>query len=340
MNTEQQFMRFLIRFIITLTGLAILLLVISFILPRTISVERNILIESELNNVFEQVNIPDNWKNWAPWLHNDSTLTYSSSKFNNGKIPIVKWKSRNKHVNEGELKIIKFIENQLVEFELTVVGKGIYTGTFIFSKKENASNIVWIIHKDLGNNPANRWLGLLTKKTISNEMDMGLFNIDDFLQQQKTSGGFIIEEIVTEPKIYVSIRDTATLSSIKTKYRFMLEQILKFIKSNNLTPSGSPMLIYHSFSDTLFDIETCLPVPKFIQTTGKIQCGQIESVDALLVKQFGQIQSTSGAYNALQAGLNSRGLSQKGPFWEEFITDQHNESDSTIWQTNIYLPVK
>jgi effector-binding domain-containing protein len=151
--------------------------------------------------------------------------------------------------------------------------------------------------------------------------------------------GYAIIDYDVPARILVCIRDTASPGTVTPKLSNMYSKITGFLKSKNLPPTGSPMAVFHNYTDRNFDIEACIPVASMIEVPESMTCTVKNTQKSIMIKYFGPYKSITSAYNALQTYLTNMDLQVSGPGWEEYITNPLMEADSNKWQTNIYYPL-
>lgn len=333
-------MKILRRILLIILCVALVVVVIGFILPRKIHVERKLLLNASQKTIFSQVDILKNWLKWSPWLKIDSTVQLIFSGPESGVGSTLKWMSSNKNIGNGSISIISSVLSDSLEVVFDFAEKGKSTGTFIFMNQYKNTNVIFSIDSDLGINPLSRWFGLFSDRLIGPDIEQSLFNLDELVQDNKVLYGYEISDEELPGQIIISVRDTASPETISPKLAMMYKKISLFLKSKNLSPSGNPLAVFHNYSNRNFDIEAGLPVPSMIPIPEGLNCSAKAAQRAIMIKYFGSYKRISSAYAALQTYLNNNDLEMSGPGWEEYITNPTLEADLNKRQTNIYYPIK
>ncbi|MBU6341983.1 MAG: SRPBCC family protein [Bacteroidetes bacterium] len=111
-------MHILTTILLVLLGLIALFLLAAFFMKKTYSVERSILIQKPVSEVFDYIKLLKNQNNYATWnsLDPDMKQTYSGTDGTPGFVSA--WESNNKKVGAGEQEIKTVIDGAGIETEL------------------------------------------------------------------------------------------------------------------------------------------------------------------------------------------------------------------------------
>jgi effector-binding domain-containing protein len=328
------------RILLIILCIALVVISIGFILPRKIHVERSLLLNASQKTVFNQVNILKNWVKWSPWLQMDTNLRLIYTGPESGVGAKVKWMSSDKSVGSGNVSIVSSVLPDSVEVVFDFAEKGKSTGKYLFRKENNGTNVTSSLESDLGLNPMSRWIGLFSDHLIGPDIEQGLFNLNNLVQDTKTLYGYEIMDYLVPSGIVISARDTASPETVATKLAMMYKKISLFLKSKGLSPIGNPLAVFHYYSSRGFDIEAGLPIPSIVIVPEGLICSEKAAQRTVKIKYFGSYEMISSAYVALQTYIDNNDLQKSGPGWEEYITNPTIEADSDKRQTNIYYPIK
>ncbi len=326
--------------ILILTCIAIVFLSLGFLLPEKIHVERSIYINVPQHFAYNQINTVKNWKHWSSWLTAD-TLTdieYSGPEYGAGAG--FTWKSRDKNLGKGSLTILytKPADSLLFISDYGEMGK--LAGRILLREENQGVIVTWIVETDLRRNPLSRWVGLFSDNMVGPDLMKSLFNLKQDLEKPRLYSGFRVTEFEIPARIILSIRDTASPTNVSLKLAAMGKKISKYLKFRSLSPTGSPFTVYHFYSDSIFDIESCIPIPIPVTNPKGMTCSEQNTKKIVMVRQFGYNKEANAAYIALNNYITDRGLIVSGPPWEEYVTNPVQIGDTAKWQTNIYFPLK
>jgi len=311
-----------------------------FLLPRKVHVERRLLLNASQKGIFEQVNSLKNWEKWSPWIQSDTGMQLSFSGPESGPGAKLSWQSNNKNIGTGSVSIISSISPDSLEVIFDFADKGKSTGKFFFIKENQNTNVTLSIDSDLGMNPLSRWFGMFSDHMIGPDLEKGLLNLDQLLQDNRAVYGYEIIDFEAPAQILITVRDTATSQTVVPKLTLMYQYISLFLKSHNLSPTGNPIAVFHDYRSGNYDIEAGMPVEIVVAVPSGLNCIEKSAHRTAMLKYFGSYGMISNAYKALQSYVNNNGLQIDGPGWEEYITNPNMDIDSNNRQTNIYYPIR
>ncbi len=153
------------------------LLMIAYILPQNVSVERSIVINATPDKVFPLVNNQRNSEQWSPWLSRDPNVQLIYSGPDAGVGSKMQWVSDNPNVGNGTAEIIESVENQNIKTKLDFGRQGIADAWFSFVLEGGATKVSWGFTTDTGMNPISRWMGLMMDKWVGDDYQQGLSNL-------------------------------------------------------------------------------------------------------------------------------------------------------------------
>jgi len=328
------------RILIFILCIVSLLISIGFLLPSRAYVERKLEINAFPEIVFKQLNTLKNWENWSPWLKDDTSLKFLYSGPESGPGASFSWLANNSSNEKYTVKIISSAPFDSLHVVLDFGLSGKTSGKFILNRVNNITVVSWSLESSIGMNPVSRWVALFTDKLVGPDLERGLLNIEELLLETDPSEEYDIVFCDVPSTFLLTIRDTVTPARVTAKFANMYQQLSFFLNSRHLSPTGSPIVIYHNISSQIFDIEVGIPITSLLETPYNIACIQTEAKKTIRLRYFGSYNLISSAYNYMQNYINERRLQVSGPSWEEFVTDPLKEPDSNKWQTNIYFPLK
>jgi len=333
-------MKKLRQFFIVLLCIILVFIAIGFLLPQKIQVVRSVNIKSNQIFIYKTLNAIKKWELWSMPLLPSQILQIKHSGPETGAGAKLIWKSNSAEVTTGSISITHLFPYDSLYILLDYVDKG-KSSIKIILNKEAKSTRVWLKYgTNLGINPISRWIGLFSDRMIGSDLQQSLNSMKREIEKPKTYFGLAVEELEIPSQLIVSIRDTAALSTISKKLVRMNRRISQFVKNSNLSPSGEPFTVYHSYSTSGFDIETCLPVAAVYSGTNDVIYSEIPARKAVKVKFTGTNKDITLAYQALNNYINDNGLQIIGPPWEQYIRTSANDSLTRNLQTNVYYPVR
>lgn len=332
-------MKILRRILLFLLCIILFAAATGLILPRKVCVERSLIIQARPYRIFAWINALDRWKQWSPLLQSGVGMKLILSGPKTGTGSSLKWISQDKNTGSGTLTIMSSVPYDSVKVIIDFIDHGKSAAFFRLKESGSKTKVSWSIESDLGMNPLSRWIGLFSDRLIGPDLEKGLSELDLLVMASKKVDGFEILDFDVPERILVSVRDTASISTIAIKLTNMYKKLSVFLRSRNLPPTGSPIAVFHSFSGKVIDIEACIPVTSVVATPEGLFCTTARAKKTITTNYVGPYRHISAAYSALQKYIDDNNVRVTGPLWEEYITRSEFMADTNRWQTNIYFPV-
>jgi effector-binding domain-containing protein len=333
-------MKTLRRILICLLGLFLTIWLIGYFLPRQIFVERHRLIKVPSEIIFDQVNNLRNWCAWSPWLKADSAMKIIFSGTQSGTGSSFEFISYDRNILDGKITILQSIQPDSILLDMDFNEYGRVAGIFRLNDADSGTMVTWILESDLGKNPVNRWFGLFVDHFVGKDLENGLASLDSLSTLLYASISQNINVLDIEPRIVLTMHDTASPGTIGNKLGLIYARISSTVRKNKLQVVGSPFAIYHYYSQQLIDFEAGLPVNKLITPGTEIISAKLPHTKAVKTTFWGSYTQTGSAYTRIENYISTNRLEIKGSPWEVYLTDPLNQPDTSKWQTDIYYPVK
>lgn len=167
-------MRALVRLGMGLALLLAVLVAVAFALPRHVVVARSIDINAPEGDVFPYVNSLEKFLTWSPWAAIDPATVYQFTGPEAGKGAQMAWKSDNPQVGSGSQEIVDSKPNSFVEVALDFDDRGKARSTYTLAPQGAGTKVTWGFDTDTGNNPIQRWMGLMTGRWMAKDFEKGL----------------------------------------------------------------------------------------------------------------------------------------------------------------------
>ncbi|HRY32846.1 MAG TPA: SRPBCC family protein [Bacteroidales bacterium] len=313
-----------------------LIVIIALFLPRKVHVERSLVINASGVVLFDQVNNLKNWDNWSPWHHLDSAMQVYYLGPPSGEGAVYHWESKNPDVGTGKMIIKKSVPYESVVIDLDFT-QSIAEMHMNFNPEGDNVKVVWSMDADMGRNPLKRYLGLFMEKWIAPDFEKGLQNLKDY-SEKLPYARLIAEPADVAETFYVSIRDTSSMATISQKMGAFYGELMNFLVQKKLQPAGSPICLYYSWENNVFDMECAIPVEKAMTPEGRILTGSLKPGKAVRVEFMGPYEQSGFAHMVAEQWLTKNNKNRSGAPWERYVTDPMAEPDPSKWLTEVYWP--
>ena len=323
-----------------IAGIIALLIIISFLLPRTYKVERSIAISSKPEVIYGLTSNFKLWKLWVPWTKEiDSTAVFEMQS-EPARIG-TSWKWNGKILGQGEMILTELIPGQLVGYKLSFdEGKYQSRGRMIIERKQDSVKVSWIDEGDLGYNPIGRFMGLFMERMMAPDFEKGLAKLKTLAEKRKDWP--MIEEKVWQVQTALIIRDSAGPQTYGKVMGKAFSELYSYCQSYKINMMGSPFAIYQQWDSITMKsvMDIGIPVKNADKDYGRIVIKTIPEQRVVQVQYFGPYEKTADYYRILDQYISETELHQAGGPWEIYVTDPTMEKDTAKWETIIAFPVK
>lgn len=327
-------------FVVTIVTLFALFLIVTVFIPSRYSIERKIEIIAPQSVIYFLLNDFHNWKYWDTWWKLDTMQerNFTGPMFGLGSA--FSWKSRDKNVGNGELKIIEEKPFEFIRIAMRFGREMQSDATFrLMRLDDDRVLVVWKMEGEL--KFIAKWFRYFLDEAVGKDFEAGLSNIKNLSEKIAKSKIYFFRDTFPEAKI-IFISDSASNhpSEIQEKFADAFQELMIFANRNKLSYSGNPTTIYRSYSANGMTFDACIPVQSFdtLQPTGRIKFGTIPKTYVLRTVYLGDYRGLPGVYQQIQKYMQENKLAPKGNSFEMYYTDPEAvqpEENLTI----IYFPI-
>jgi len=181
--------------------------VLGFVQPRIVHVERSCDISADPSQVYNIVAHIKDSKAWSPWYAQDTNMKMSYFGPDSGVGAGYSWDSKMKNLGKGKLTVTHLSKNQSITEEMNFTGNGTSTGQWTFEQGPKGCKVTWGINTDMGFNPFKRLMGLMFDKWVGKDFEAGLINLTNYIESLPPD-----EAVPMPPDEVVKPGETDTLS--------------------------------------------------------------------------------------------------------------------------------
>lgn len=167
-----------------LGALVLVFVVVGFLLPRQVHVERDVVIDAAPGEVFPYVNSLKAGADWSPWLGRDPLVVLEYAGPDEGVGARLNWASDQRDVGVGSQEIILSELDQRVQTALDFGDMGLATAEFLLSPEGEGTRVVWSLDADMGAGPVGRWMGLMMDGWVGGDYERGLANLKELVESR------------------------------------------------------------------------------------------------------------------------------------------------------------
>ncbi len=328
------------KVVIWILAIILVVVLVSYVLPKTYKVERSVYIKSKPELIYDITGNFNKWKLWVPWTRALDTSAVFELIGKEGQVGTI-WKWEGKILGNGQMTATEYIPSQLLAYDLSF-DKGKYQskGKITIEKTGDSCKVSWIDQGDLGYNPVNRYFGLMMDKMMGPDFAKGLKKLKNVCEARASWPR--IEEKSMPARIAILIRDSAGPKTYAKVMGKGFGELMGFVKAGKLKCTGPPFAIYVKF-DTItmngvFDMG--ITVEKAEKSKGRVRFENLPAMNAVVAYYFGPYDKTADTYKYLHQYASEAELQMAGGPWEIYVTDPMTEKDPAKIETDIVFPVK
>jgi len=309
-------------------------------LPNQLFVERNVTIKASSKTVFNQVNDLHSWSQWSKWNKMDPAMKIEY--VNNGVGPFsgYTWESENKKVGSGSIMILESAKYDSIVINLSFSEQGEARSVFNFEETTEGTLVKWSLYYDIESHPLFKWMSFLMKKSIGNDFEEGLNNLNTLCKLLEEKEIYIIEKETLNAFSYASIREKVLLNEISLAMGKLYGNINTYLASTKAQMAGMPFTIYHLFAEEEIDMECGIPIDFLVEGNTEITTKAYLATECAILDFYGDYQNLEAGHKAVQEWIEKREFTLAGPPLEIYLTDPGMETDPDKWLTKICYPIE
>lgn len=312
-------------------------------------VESTKVINAPAPMLFREVVDLSNWKNWTAWSGIDG-IDLNISGEPSEENAIMEWQAED--IRDGKIVTTAVIPYSRLEQILnmqTIIGEAEGKITWTFTPEDGGTRVNWVLE---GNQSFKEKLAFTLQDNDLTEVFLPVFeqsleNLEQNVIRKMEEYSVNVEGVTQHGGGYYMYTTTAArMGEVNTRAAGMIEQVKIYMKQNNISISGRPLIIYNQRDDrngtTIFS--TGVPTPSQVITPAgsEILNGYLEPQKVVKTTLKGHHKNVSEAWERTYRYIEENGLlvnSQGQPF-ELLITDPTKIENPALWVTEIYVPVE
>jgi hypothetical protein len=308
------------------------------------TIERSKIINSPKASVYNYVNDYRNWEDFETWSDQDTQTQYNYPENTIGKGSYYNWVGKD---GSGNIQTLFTKENDSIAQKMMFDGtnsqvnwkfKDTIGGTKVTWSSKGKMDFMFKIYSAL-NGGVDKIIGTIYEKSLA--------NLDKNLVYEIKTFSIKNEGVIKHPQLfYVAQTFTTEISKINKNFKIVLPKITTFCADNNITVSGSPFIIYHTYDTAsgLAKISIALSIQSEISLSAgsDINSGKLENFEAVKVTLAGDYSHSQKAYNKAVAVLNQKQL-KRDPNYAFIAMYKKGKSEiknPSKWLTEIYIPLE
>jgi hypothetical protein len=175
------------KILVSVVGIVLLLLVVGWLLPRHVRIERSIVIERPPAAIYSTVNSFERFWDWSPWAGLDPNLKQSIEGPPVGVGATLHW-SGNDKVGTGTQVITASVPDRSVTSDIDFGDMGTAQATFTLEPVANGTRVTWDLDSDMGAGPIGRYFGPFLDRMVGPDYEKGLAQLKKLVESMPPAG--------------------------------------------------------------------------------------------------------------------------------------------------------
>ena len=335
------------NFLLALVGLVAAALIAGyFLLPSTMHLERETVIEAPPHVVFALVNSYARFNEWSPWAKIDPEGTqYEYSGPAQGVGAKMSWTSDHNQVGSGSQEITGTTPNTEVLTALDFGEQGLADAFYRLAPEGSGTKVVWGFDSEL-NGLIERFFGyFLLGGMLGPQYEQGLADLKTLAESLPSDDWTDVsaEVVDVEPVTiaYVSGSSAQDSAAIGQAFAAAYGQVVPFIQTHGLAFAGQPLAINKAWGET-FEFDAGIPItsaPESVPEDSPVQIKETyagKAVKAVHTGAYGRLDET---YDKVRAYMAAYGLEEGEHPWDVWVSDPTQTPEEEVI-THVYFPIK
>ena len=334
------------KIFIALIVILLILVVVGFLLPSKVHVERTTTVNAPAATLYALTNGFRGFNRWSPWHERDPNAQYSFEGPETGVGAKMSWTSDVPEVGNGSQEIVSSQPNKRVDAHLDFGDQGTAESFFTYETQGDQTKVTWGFDTDLGSNLIARYMGLMFDKWIGPDYEKGLNNLKQVAESMpKVDFSSLKPEILDMEPImvaFISAESPPDSESISTALGASYGKIIEFMQANSLQPTGMPITINTNYGGDVFAFDAAIPVasePVELDESSEVKFGKTPSGKSLRFIHPGPYAGMTESYGKIQAYLEVHVWETAERSWAQYTNDPGSTPEAEL-ETHIYFPVK
>lgn len=327
---------------IILAVLVAAVLVMGLVAPKTVELERSVVIDAPREAVFPHLQYMDHHKAWSPWLERDPNVQ-EEIRGTDGTVGAIYYWKGNKEVGEGEQEITAIVPNERIETQLRFVGQGEANAFLAAADASAGTEVTWGFHTETPFpwNAMNLFMDI--EGLVGKDYETGLNKLKKLIEEDmsKTYRGYQVQEMDAPTKYFIGVRKTVKFADMQAAIAEHLPKAHAAVQAAGIEMAGMPCDLYYNWDEAnqQTDMAIVLPVKEKASVDG-FETFEIPAGKALVIDYRGAYDNLGEAHYAMDDYLTEHSLEARMPVYEEYVTDPGQEPDTSKWLTKIVYPIK
>ena len=324
--------------------------VVALLLPKTVHVERSIVIDRPPTTLFTLLNSFHAFSAWSPLSERDPAIVYEYSGPVSGKGARISWSGDPRQVGRGFQEITASKPWSIVRMQIEFEHQGRADTNFQIDPIGPGVTVTWGFEANLVEGQGffgsllARYFGLFFDSWVGTDYEKGLARLKSYAESLPAVDFSDLEVEVLEVEaldiLYIATDSRNSQGNVSGRLADAYREISAFMAEHAIEMQAQPMAITRSWDARNYEIDAAIPASVTgVEMSGNVRSGKSPAGRAVRVVHRGPYERMAPSYEKLAAYMAANGLKEGRVSWEQYISDPADTpAEETI--THIYFLVE
>jgi effector-binding domain-containing protein len=329
------------KFAIVVGALIVVYLILGFVGPKEVKVERSVKINGSQASVYELMkDLKFFQEKWSPWSKMDPNMQVEYFGEPGTVGSGYTWKG-NDSVGSGKLEFNMFTQDSIIQ-TLTFEGMGDSKAYYqIIPKDSSMADVTWGVSfpVDFFSRPIMLFMDMDAMMGKDFENGLGLLKTE--AEKKIRYNGFDITVEQWPARVFYGKKATVKFDGMKSFFDKSYAMIMGNVTKNNIPLTGAPSAIYYTWDmeKQMTDVAAVVPVAAETTVSGLDKFEIAASNNVLKIAYYGSWDGSESAHFAMDNYMKDHNMTD-AVVLEEYVTDPKTVSNPSEILTNIYYIIK
>jgi effector-binding domain-containing protein len=320
--------------------------IVGFLLPDQVHVERSIVTSAKPGTVHAALNGFRRFNQWSPWAELDPNAVYTTEGPVVGVGARSAWASNDPNVGSGSQEIVETRANEHIRIRVVFSGFDSENySTFTLVPEGEGTRITWAYDTTFHGNLMGRYFGLMLDDMIGADHEKGLARLKTLVEGLPAVTGAVPLEVVTvAEKSTLVVSGEVPASQATDALKVAYAKIDAVMAAQGIGRAEPPLAITRHFDDRtkLWRYDAAVVPdrdPIALPPGSEVRLGARPAGTAIRALHSGPHETLDDTYGQIIALKIAAGLEDAGLSWEQYLSDPAVTAPTEL-QTAVYWLVR
>lgn len=336
-----------------LIGLAVLLLLligVGFLLPTTVTLERDVVVDAPPATVYTVVSNFGRFNEWSPWAELDPDAKYDYEGPAQGVGSKMSWESDDRSVGVGSQEIVAADPWERIDVDMWFDGQGNSKAYYLFEPVDDGTRVTWGFVGDFSESFVGRYFGPMIEGMLGPQYEEGLANLKALAEGLPDAdfADLDVTVVEAEPVTMAYIEGTSTMdeAAVGGALAEAYGKIVAFLGSHELAMASQPLAVNKTWENDTYEFSAGIPVEgeaaaalqAELGADSEVQIGQTYGGKIAKVVHVGPYGGLEKTYQQIEAWMAANAYEAAGDPWDVWISDPSQTPEEQL-VTHVHYPI-